>query len=397
MPVTLEQVLAELRSLDVDQMCDALCIVGEYDDPRVADALLEVLPSLSLDREHANVIGQVVAHLGALGDRRAVQPILDVLRQDLDIGVDHQLEGIGCEALVKLRAVESLPFLRAALIEWPYHEDTVANAIAAIGGAGEASFFIDALGSGNPDVVIAAAKALATLGAAEAVPALERLRTAENPDVQAQALIAIVRLQPDHAPALLAELLAGAQDYRDKWTAISMIGASGIVSLAPLLSAKLDDAAWCDGPWLRFAIFDALIALRHPATATMLEAVRSARRESPWCRIAATARLVRGRAELARGLLEVLRSADYHPSVVDPWNWIIDAASEAIAALDAVTATSAGLRVPFIELMDDIRRERLKVPQGGIRDKASQVVKATVGSDRYADYDRWRADQSSGR
>jgi HEAT repeat protein len=263
-PVTLEQVLAELRSLDVEQMQSALGIVGEYDDPMIADALLEVLPSLSLDDGYGYVAALVVGCLGALGDQRAVRPILDLLDQNLDTGDDHQLEEVGCEALVNLGAVAALPFLRAALTKWSHHEDTVAHAITAIGGAGEAAFFIEALESRTSAIAIAAARSVATLGALAAIPRLERLRKSKKNDVRRPALIAITQLQPDRAPALLGELLEDAKDDGEKTGAIVMIGNAGVVGLVPSLLAKLADSCWCDSPWLRFAILDALSALGYP-------------------------------------------------------------------------------------------------------------------------------------
>jgi hypothetical protein len=138
--------------------------------------------------------------------------------------------------------------------------------------------------------------------------------------------------------------------------------------------------------------------MRSPRSATPitpLDAIRASRDESQWCRVAATARLVRGRPELVPTLLELLRTLDYNANAQDTWNWIIDANAAAVDALGHAAATSPALRLRFVELMDDIRRERLKVPQGLVRDKASKVVREAVGSDMFADYERWRASQSA--
>jgi hypothetical protein len=159
-----------------------------------------------------------------------------------------------------------------------------------------------------------------------------------------------------------------------------------------VLRDRLVDPVWCDSPWARFTLLDALDALSDPTNPARFEAIRTDAAESPCTRTAATARLVRnGRSELAGSLLDALRRLAAPADPRDGWHWSIETGKHVIAALDAVTKQDPTLRLTFFDLLDDLRRETLKIPYGPLRDAAGKVVQSVAGSAYFADYDRWRA------
>jgi HEAT repeat protein len=211
-PVTLPQVLAELRSKDLEQVQSGLALAIEYEDaPEIADALLALLGSLSpADGRDGYVLGQVVGLLGALDERRALPRILALVASDVGSFEDDQLLEQLCTACVQLRAIEALPALRTGFAAWRYHETTVADAIVELGGAAEIDFFTTALGARVQAVKLAALGALVTLNARGAVARIEKLRTSKDADVREAALAALVQLAPERAPELLDAVFAAA-------------------------------------------------------------------------------------------------------------------------------------------------------------------------------------------
>jgi HEAT repeat protein len=397
----LDRALDLLRSGDVHDVQQGLELMGASEDPRVTDALLEALSLLQRTRPRGGgyVAAQAVGALGSRGDPRATRAILEYMAGDLQSDDDDQIQEVACEALVNLGSKEALPFLRAAMHadDWEYVERDVARALRILGGAQEIDFFVRALASPRQGVVVAALEALAELSARAAIPAIEPFASSGDAEVRTQALLTLALVDPPRAPGAVRAIVANATDDAARSVAIAIAKRLGSAEIAPVLEERLDDPEWQQSPWVRFELSGALLVLGSSQATELLERTRADAEHSPWCRALASALLLRdGRhPQLVPELIAFVRRVSEHQDERDTWNWIGYAGERILERLDEATKDTAA-RVAFVDLADDIRRERLAIPYHSIRQSAGAIVRKEVGSDRFADYDLWRSRQVTG-
>ncbi len=394
----IDRALDLLRSGDVRDMQQGLELTGDSEDPRVTDALLDALSELQRTRPRGGgyVAAQAIGALGVSGDPRATKAILDFMAGDFRSDDDDQIQEVVCDALANIGSKDALPFLRTAMHaeDWEYVESAVANAIRTLGGAQEIDFFVGALASRRQGVILAALEALAKLPAHAAIPAIEPLVSSGDDEVRTQALLTLALVDPPRAPAVARAIMATAKDDTARSAAIAVAMRLGGAEIAPVLEEKLNDPEWQQSPWVRFETAGALLVLGSSKATALLERTRTNADESPWCQALASALLLRdGRhAQLVPELIAFVRRFSEHHDARDTWNWIGYTGERILERLDEATKDTSA-RVGFLDLADEIRRERLAIPHHSIRQGAGAIVRKEVGSDRFADYELWKSRQ----
>lgn len=159
------------RSLvaDSDRLADKRRVY-EAIQARDVDALIGAL----VDPENR---AWAATHLGKLGDERAVEPLIRLLRAR-----DFGTRVAAAKALGKLRAREAIPALVESVDEGP--EDVMRawsiDALGKIGSDEVVPKLIETLGSEHRGLRRTAAAALAEIGDQEAIPALEEAASRES-------------------------------------------------------------------------------------------------------------------------------------------------------------------------------------------------------------------------
>ena len=201
--------------------------------------------------ERLSAAGVVMETLAALGDLRAVAPILHVLRLSsgvLDSHLVPVLSARACQALVVLGATSALPALRG-LQAGPYggqYENLIARALVALGGAEEAPFLLELLDLPSTEVRIAALEALGRLQHLPALPAIERFLAAADPRLRLAAVGSLLAMEVPGASARLREEIGRATSAVDRLHVLLMISRHELTGLTRLLLELADDPQWLD-------------------------------------------------------------------------------------------------------------------------------------------------------
>lgn len=393
-PSTLEQALAELRTLDPAVQQDALLILTESDDPNVAESMLEVLPKIDTSQPGAGyVVAQLISDLAGRGESRVVEHIIALFDRDLDeSGDDHQFEAVACDAFRTLRAKEALPFLRQALLSkrWEYHEEDVAEALAAIGGSGEESVLLEALGSRRSDLRVAALRALRAAGTEKSIEAVEKAAKSSSDEIKVAALGTLCVLKPAQASEILERAVKAATDYALKSNVIRLVRDVQVPDMSDRLLPLLADSGWEP---LRFEILGILVDRKHPSAVSELQKAMGNGTPSPWpkARSAALLLSLEYSDELVIGLLNVLATQKYDAERDSNFNAVNEAGEAIIRALVTYTPQNPRRHLDLVLLLDDLRRERIESFGRG-KWLAAAAVKEIVGSDYYDAYDNWVAE-----
>jgi HEAT repeat protein len=205
--------------------------------------------------------------LGAIGDRQAVPPLIQALR-------DWYVREAACEALGAIGDRQAVPHLIQALgdgnsvafMDWD--RDVRKAACWALGEIGDRQAvppLIQALRDWNRDVRAAACWALVKIGA-PAVPHLIQALGDGNEDVRAAACWALVKIGAPAVPHLIQALGDGNEDVRAAacW-ALVKIGAPAV----PHLIQALGDGDW----YVRAAACEALVEIGAPAVPHLIQAL----------------------------------------------------------------------------------------------------------------------------
>jgi len=256
------QLISLLRDADPDIRMDAAAALGRL---RIADAAAPLLSSVAGDPD-GEVRMQAVSALARLRPREAVEPLLTCVREDgypeLD-GFGDELEFGACWE-VKRRALEALGEIgdrRASqpIIELLTDEDdddlqeSGFRVLARLDGAAARSFLLERLGNGGPRARRRAARALVALpglgsGGADAGAdigadigrALDRALSDRDPHVRIHAARAIDKLQGSQAAPRLA-LLLGDPSPEVRVEVAGVLGGMRGAGVAESLVSLLDD------------------------------------------------------------------------------------------------------------------------------------------------------------
>lgn len=391
-PITREQALSELRTRDPEVRQNGLMILSEYQDQVVTDAILEVLSQIDTSqRGEGYTVAQIIGELAGRGETRAVGPIIEILKRDLDNGDDHQIQATACSAFIDLKATDALPFLREALFEkdWDDLEDEVAETLASVGGEAEEKTLLKALASRKKRLKIAALTALRRAGTKNAIKVVERAAKSKDGEVRSAALLTLTRLDADRADEHFGAALANATEYVHRSDIVGAICQNPTPDLLPRLIAIFDEPDWEP---LRFDILDLLVEAKHPQAEETINRVRNAEDPSPWPRVHAGALLLKVRYDdsVVAELLSGLAQFQYQDGRDASFNRVNEAGNAALYALTECTVDHPRRFLESILLFDDLRRERIATYARG-KWEAGAVIKKIVGSEHYRAYDEWVA------
>ena len=288
------QAVAGLCEVPDDAASDLICL----GDTAAVPALLATLADPDSSQ------GRAAWVLGYLDDRRAVGPLLTLLKQELKNESDRECKDKAVEALGWLGDPAAVPALLAemegdrgcptiaaaalgrlgdsraaaalaALLRNTEAEQgsrvAAAEGLGLLGGPTAMPLLADALKDSSRHVRAAAAEALAVLGDPAAAAALEAAMTDRSVSVRQAAMRALANLGASRSlPVLLAA--ARDRDGRIREAAVEAMGILGDPQAVDALSAALKDVK----KGVRSAASQALGRIRGPrATAALVEALRS--------------------------------------------------------------------------------------------------------------------------
>jgi len=179
--------------------------------------------------------------LGELKDRRAVDPLLDVLKEDKD-EKDWPVRSAACGALGKLRDAKAVPDLLAALqsdASWVVREHA-ALALGKLKAAGVVEALVAALKQADPEIRAAVAEALGRQGGDRARGTLAELLSRDVPAVRVAAARALAATKDAGAADLLLAALND-ENHHVRAAAAAGLGKLKHADALPRLAALLDD------------------------------------------------------------------------------------------------------------------------------------------------------------
>ncbi|MBL8131479.1 MAG: HEAT repeat domain-containing protein [Anaerolineae bacterium] len=258
----LEQLVVDLRSADAGVRFYAAQKLGALNDDRAADALITALSDA-----HAKVQYAALSSLIKLGAFRALQPVLDMLLDDLHSRVWELLKlSIGTRlraGLIDMVQRDDLAVsdrLHDALTAHPLDEHQKALFLRMIGRTGDSRrldglvLLIDGDAAEVPHAVqAAAAEALGMLGDREAVSSLIAAAGSPNDAVRETTVEALGRL----GDALAFETVLAALTDENEWVRRASAEALGMIGDARALDA-LTVALSDESGMVQDAAFDAI-------------------------------------------------------------------------------------------------------------------------------------------
>ena len=202
--------LNQLKSGNADRRAEAAYALGETRDRRAIDPLLGILRDPS---EDGQVRMGAACSLGALGDASAVEPLIETMREDMKMRTGILAACIG--ALGELKDPRAVPILLKALgnraDDWIYRE-MAARALGEIGDARAVGPLLSA--AYMADTRHDAIEALAKIGDPEAVDILiEALDEGEEADTAEAAKAGLLRIGPQAVPALVKKMTPFSKEY----------------------------------------------------------------------------------------------------------------------------------------------------------------------------------------
>ena len=252
-PLTNAKLFAKLKShRQLDRMFAAEELARRKERAGV-EPLIGVLARIDhADDELMSAAGVVMEALAALGDRRAVAPILAVLR--LSAGVlDYRLMPViseqACQALIALGDAAALPGLRALQTgrHCVLYENLIVRALVALGGPQEAPFLVELLDLPSTEVRIAALEGLGRLRHLAALPAIERFLAVEALPLRLAAVGSLVAMETPGAQARLREEIGRATaSATDRLNVLVMISRHQLTGQTKLLMELSEDPQWQD-------------------------------------------------------------------------------------------------------------------------------------------------------
>ena len=209
---------------DSDNCARAACQLAKLGDKRAFESLIEPLgmPGLYNDRGE-EIATQAIEALAALGDTRAVPPLLDSLRSSR--GPSLLVRDSPCpegpdpaaSALALLKDARAIPGLVDACRRWP--DSTAVRAALASFGTAAVEPLLKSLQDGES--VEGSIRALAQIGDRRAVEPLQAALTGDNPVVRVEAAAALVRFGDSRAIGLVTE---GLRDPETGYAAVKALG-----------------------------------------------------------------------------------------------------------------------------------------------------------------------------
>lgn len=238
-PIT--DLIRKLKSGDPIKREEAAFALGESHDPRALGALLEVLQNRDDDGQ---VRMSAAMALGSLGDRAAVEPLIEFVRVDMEKRTGIMAAGIG--ALGELKDPRAVPILLEALSnradDWLYRE-MAARALGSIGDPRAVDDLISA--AYMADTRHDAIGALAKIGDAKAVETLVgALDEEEDLETVQAARIGLLKIGSPAVPALIKEMERFSKEYpreQPRTIIAGILGELGDCRANETLQKALDD------------------------------------------------------------------------------------------------------------------------------------------------------------
>jgi HEAT repeat protein len=187
----------------------------------------------ALEDRHSKVSAEASNSLAALGDARAIAPLIELLGPD-DFGVSRRASA----ALMKFGAQAVKPLIETCRNSSDAQREGIVSTLAKLGGVAVRPL-IEALASGDRSVRECAAKALGRIGDRAAVVPLLALLEDDDPRVVAAAAEALGELREPQSLDALLELLESEQ-AEVRQAATTSLGKLNPEAVTPLL-AKLAD------------------------------------------------------------------------------------------------------------------------------------------------------------
>lgn len=367
------------------------------------------------------VAGAIVRSLAlrAKGDAAARAAIVKVLRDAVDARHDA-LVTTACNALVEMRAADTLGALTEIFRRTDLFAGDLARAIVSLGGRAEAPLFREALRWRGPRATWAA-WALGHVADRGAAPLLEEIATARLardrasgedadtfggddaptvPDVPPgramAAIAALVRLGAPSAPDLVDAALRMPGATREERSAFvdALVGAEVPAISSRLAAAAGDPAATLGDPALYARLLAAALRLGHDRAGEALVAATNDATASPCARGWAALSLLDARDP--RGvpyLFALLRTNAAHGSgdVRDDEEEAVALQQAALAAIEEHGASSRRSLVAVCDLLHELRTNAGGQLRAYVTSAAQSALERLTGTERPAEYKRWRA------
>jgi len=234
-----------------------------FPEREVIAALIEALK----DR-HSKVSAEAGNSLAALGDARAIAPLIELLGPD-DFGVPRRASA----ALMKFGAQAVKPLIETCRNSSDAQRDGIVSTLAKLGGVAVMPL-VEALASDDRSVRQCAAKALGRIGDGAAVVPLHTLLEDDDPRVVAAAAEALGELREPQSLDALLELLESEQK-EIRQAATTGLGKFNPDAVTPLLAKLADERSH-----VRLSVAAALAALGNEAVEQKV--IEGAHREPDW-------------------------------------------------------------------------------------------------------------------
>jgi hypothetical protein len=388
-----EELVGRLRSDDGMASTFAAEELAERGERSAIGPLIEALSSLSLgDRGGQSLARSYIVALAMLEATEAADTIVGVLRQTSG---DDVLPAEACLALVRLRAVDALPALESLIQTKAFagNADELAEAIVALGGSGAAPLFVELLSAKQETVRVAAATALGALRHLDAAPALEKLLKSTSPDVRFAALGALVAMgAPRAADSLHREMSRSLMGF-EKSRLLRMIKKQSLRELAPRVMEKAADPTWAESVTLRIEALAVAAFLGAAEASQKLGELATDAGQSPCARARARASLLD--LDEPSSLIECIHflernggHAEQDPR--DPFGVANEVQLATVEALERYALRHAASLLPVVDTLHAIRREKHGNPRPVV-DRAGRAVRTLTRTERYSEYDTWRA------
>ena len=273
---------------DRQVQCDAAKALGKIGDERAVEPLINALKN-----KDGNVRRESAEALGKIGDTRAVEPLVKALGYG-----SYGPESIVVESLVKIGKPTVEPLIQAMKDKNKYVRKGVVYVLFEIGEERAVEPLVKALGDEYDDVCKVAGDALVKIGAPAVEPLIQASQD-ENKDVRRKAVEALVKIEDERAVEPLIQALQD-DDFVVRREAAEALGKIGDARAVDSLIQALKDEDFV----VRREAAESLVKIGAPAVEPLIQALKD---ESGIIRMEANSVLLKIREPAVEPLIQALQ------------------------------------------------------------------------------------------
>jgi HEAT repeat protein len=299
-----------------------------------------------------SVAAVIIQALARLGDPRAIPALVATL--EASVGVDIVPDEC-CHALAKLGAADAVPVLERMLRDAAGPAEALTDAVVTLAGVRAGPLFAELLDSADELVQECAVSALGRLAYLPAAPAVERLLGVH--ELRFATLGALVAMRAPAAEPALRAAIERAGDYGDRNAVIRIARRHQVTAIGPVLVEKA--TAWAEHDEVMLNALEAAGELGAAAAAPRLRELAAHAAQSPCTRARAAAILLAlDHADVLPACLAFLRSNGGHAEKDprDPFGRANETQIGVVSALEGYATRHPDAAPTVIEVLEAVQR-----------------------------------------